>query len=453
MLGIFHSLGLESIDFQKDDYHLRMEKVCSDIMETIKYNIKSGVYGEHEDMYAAEIEKDVALKKPLIDLIFDRFGIKVKPMFVHEAYAAVMPSYINYNHIFAPKDAPFYYQSGVFGRELLQIKNRKQQSATIDLEKARVGGFFSEIEHLMFYHVPMMIEEGETPREFAATITHEIGHIFTFMEYCYKLNATNQVFQSLCDEIVGKNEKKQKEIILKDYKFGSSVKPEDIEEIINSETKVVLGYKLFKVFGLEVIDLMNKSHYNQVTSEQMADNFTVRMGLGRELVTSLDKYHRSYGDPAYSLMNAMFHTLTFMLYVLGGVAVAILGIMMPLFASFSVIAIVVLISIILGERESNLDRTYDEIKDRFMRIRHQVIEQLKDKNMPKHEIKSTLESLEAITKIVNDVGRYRGIINRIFKIFSSKDKEAFNEILNMRDLEELAHNELFVSSAKLQSNG
>lgn len=453
MLGIFHSLGLESIDFQKDDYHLRMEKVCSDIMETIKYNIKSGVYGEHEDMYAAEIEKDEALKKPLMDLIFDRFGIKVKPMFVHEAYAAVMPSYINYNHIFAPKDAPFYYQSGVFGRELLQIKNRKQQSATIDLEKAKVGGFFSEIEHLMFYHVPMMIEEGETPREFAATITHEIGHIFTFMEYCYKLNATNQVFQSLCDEIVGKNEKKQKEIILKDYKFGSSVKPEDIEEIINSETKVVLGYKLFKVFGLEVIDLMNKSHYNQATSEQMADNFTVRMGLGRELVTSLDKYHRSYGDPAYGLMNAMFHTLTFMLYVLGGVAVAILGIMLPILASFSVIAIVVLISIILGERESNLDRTYDEIKDRFMRIRHQVIEQLKNKNMPKHEIKSTLESLEAITKIVNDVGRYRGIINRIFKIFSSKDREAFNEILNMRDLEELAHNELFVSSAKLQSNG
>ena len=453
MLGIFHSLGLESIDFQKDDYHLKMEKVCSDIMETIKSNIKSGAYGEHEDMYAAEIEKDEALKKPLIDLIFNRFGIKVKPLFAHDAYAAVIPSYINYNHIFAPKEAPFYYEYGAFGKELLQIKNRKQQSATIDLEKAKVGGFFSEIEHDMFYHVPMMIKDSLTPREFAAIITHEIGHIFTFMEYCYKLNATNQVFQSLCDEVIGKNEKKQKEIILKDYKFGSSVKPEDIEEIINSETKVVLGYKLFKVFKLEVTDLMNKSHYNQATSEQMADNFAVRMGLGRELVTSLDKIHRAYRNPNYGLMNVMHHVLTFMLYVLVGVVAIMLGIMIPIFASFSVIAVMFLISLILGERESNLDRTYDEVKDRFMRVRHQIIEQLKNKNMPKHEIKSTLESLEEITKIVNDVGRYRGIINRLFKIFSSKDREAFNEILNMRDLEELAHNELFVSSAKLQSNG
>lgn len=453
MLGIFHSLGLESIDFQKDDYHLKMEKVCSDIMETIKSNIKSGAYGEHEDMYAAEIEKDEALKKPLIDLIFNRFGIKVKPLFTHDAYAAVIPSYINYNHIFAPKEAPFYYEYGVFGKELLQIKNRKQQSATIDLEKAKVGGFFSEIEHDMFYHVPMMIKDSLTPREFAAIITHEIGHIFTFMEYCYKLNATNQVFQSLCDEVIGKNEKKQKEIILKDYKFGSSVKPEDIEEIINSETKVVLGYKLFKVFKLEVTDLMNKSHYNQATSEQMADNFAVRMGLGRELVTSLDKIHRAYRNPNYGLMNVMHHVLTFTLYALAGVATIVLGIMVPIFAGFVLIAIMFLISLILGERESNLDRTYDEVKDRFMRVRHQIIEQLKDKNMPKHEIKSTLESLEEITKIVNDVGRYRGIINRMFKIFSSKDREAFNEILNMRDLEELAHNELFVSSAKLQSNG
>lgn len=452
MLGIFHN-SLESIDFQKDNYHREMEMICTTIMSEIDQKIQSGQYGHDPESHSHNAEKETDLKKLFSDKVMERFGIKVTPYLGHEAFAAVIPSYINYNHIFAPLAGPFFYEYGVFSKEIEQINKAKHKTATIDLENARVGGFFSEIEHEMFFDIPAMLRLEITPRELAAIATHEIGHIFTFMEYCYKLNMTNQVFQQLCDEIDTNNNPKQKEIIIRNYKFGEKISSEDIEDVINSETKVVLGFKLFKMFKLEVTDLMDKSHYNQVTSEQIADNFAVRMGLGRELVTSLDKMHRTYPNPNYGLGNVIMHVINFAVSVLLSVCVFIIGLMIPILAGFAILALFNLIGLILEEKESNKDRTYDEVRDRFMRVKQQIIQQLKDQKLPKHEIEYSLKSLEDIDAILVNVGRYRGILNKFFKIFSAKDREAYNQIIEMRELEELTHNDLFVSSAKLKLKG
>ena len=207
------------------------------------------------------------------------------------------------------------------------------------------------------------------------------------------------------------------------------------------------------MFKLEVTDLMDKSHYNQVTSEQIADNFAVRMGLGRELVTSLDKMHRTYPNPNYGLGNVIMHVINFAVSVLLSVCVFIIGLMIPILAGFAILALFNLIGLILEEKESNKDRTYDEVRDRFMRVKQQIIQQLKDQKLPKHEIEYSLKSLEDIDAILVNVGRYRGILNKFFKIFSAKDREAYNQIIEMRELEELTHNDLFVSSAKLKLKG
>jgi phage pi2 protein 07 len=87
---------------------------------------------------------------------------------------------------------------------------------------------------------------------------------------------------------------------------------------------------------------------------------------------------------------------------------------------------------------------------RYMRIRNDLVEALKDPELNKDEVKSIITNIYAVDSIVKDTIEYNTLIDSFLNIFSSSDRNAGKSIREEQLLEELATNMLFVKAAELR---
>ena len=106
--------------------------------------------------------------------------------------------------------------------------------------------------------------------------------------------------------------------------------------------------------------------------------------------------------------------------------------------------------ILAGSGEEGRDYTYDKLKMRYMRIRNDLVEALKDPELNKDEVKSIITNIYAVDFIVKDRIEYNTLIDGFLNIFSSSDRNAGKSIREEQLLEELATNMLFVKAAELR---
>ena len=453
-------IAMEMISIQDNGWGKELEKVIDDIL--------------------VDVKNDGAVKIKCLEIeqmIMSRFGLKVR-LIHNEELAQALPFYANTRSILFNQDFREDIASDIVNKDQKtvvenQIKLLKAPngfSGNVDLERAKVSGGFSEVESLIYINFYTLTTTGKIKKlgypiklnsaEIVAIILHEIGHLFTYIEYSTRSVRLNQVMATIASDVLNESGTANLDYIYKELKAGeSSISKEDLEDILTTSTNMIMGFKLFKLLINETgIGTANDVN-NNISSEQLADSFCSRMGYGRGLVTALAKLNNSdetllkrwnLSMTAF-LMGALWDAYnTIAVIQLYGILPVIGPYLMGYKLSKIYFSIVItLISLkFSGSGSKIID--YDAFKIRYGKIRNEAVNSLKDQSRDSEYYQQTLLDITVMDEIIKHTLVEKEIIDRFCDVVFSKDRDALKKINEENLLESLANNDLFIKAAELK---
>ena len=439
------SLGLASIDFQTDGFGKDIEEQLTIIREK---------YKKPEELF------DCKEKKVLDSIIYKRTGLMVGIEFNTDITAAVDVPTINKNHVLINNAFRGDYHSSTAIGLLEKIKKNKLVNI-INLKKAKVSGIFSELPSIILVSGKEFMKKKLSVAEYTAVILHEIGHIFVSYEFINRTSTTNQVLAAVCRSVQDKDDFKTKEIIFKEASELVKGKGEAITSLVNERDLTVISTVIIKSGIEDAISENGMSEYDATSFEQLADNFSARFGYARDLITGLDKLHKdSFLSAETSRVSyfIIFLIQSFILFIqLARIALLfILGGTILAAGAYGILLLNVFLSLLFLASFSfmgakNKDYTYDTLKVRHLRIKEQLVERIKNKNLSKKEVQSILEGIEASEKVIKETYIYAGPLEILSNFVFSSNSDVKTGIDLQRELETLSSNDFFIKSATLQT--
>lgn len=432
--------SLESIAFQDKEFG----------------NVLAGLLESLANLPSDRKRKDSEEYKTLIKLLKDRLGLKIKLIIDHpEIDAACYPgAWFNINTVMLNKDWRniniIKFVEPARGREYEKrykefIKYKKDN--WVDTKNAKVHGFFTEYEFEVFFNFVHLKKANLLPKEMSAIFMHEIGHIFTFIEYFDRTIETNQTLACVLNSLedVNGDASNPKHIYrLKEIdKINGTEFIDDLENINNKEiiTTVVLD-KTMKAIQLKSnVDTFN---YNNTAGESQADVFSIRFGLGRDLAVGLYKLHKSFGTDPRASFGALL--AAHILEINKIVSIVLLGIYMPPLA------------IMLGSlhlliaytwMEHIRDYTYDDLPIRLTRMKEQLVTEIKNPKLSNEDKKELIKSIDNLDILIKNTFKYKPLLGQLFDLISPGARREKKAIEVQRKLEELAANDIFTKAAEL----
>lgn len=389
------------------------------------------------------------------ETIFDFTGIKVAIVLDSQGPGIELPNLDRNNILINSWRRPG--SSSTDGIRL--IKDSKDAiSGWTDEATGKIGGVFSKITHRL--HINELLFNGSTPlrftpEEFAGITIHELGHIYTFYRYIGFTASTNQVLAGMSRALHGASSPEQREVILKLAADEVKLRGVDFKELSQSSDNRIIEYVFISSAIREGRSELGSSYYDLSQAEQLADEYAARWQAHRATVTALDKIERDRPfNSSYRSWTAFFLLEAVKIGMLMTTVAAI-----PLVTSPAVLGNVITGRIsawagtmyaILIAADGRGNGEYDRPAARFKRLRNQVVEQLKNKDLSKDQISQLREDLleiDNITKFVEDKDQ---LVNVLWDFLSSASRQRQSETKLQRDLEDIANNEIFVQSAALR---
>lgn len=430
-------LALEMIEIQDASFGLQLEKEID--------LIRTGVIQEDYPSYDHLIRSGHV--KTLEQLIFSRTGLQVE-LIISQDTSSILSFFSNKHSIFLNS---MWHGVNFEIKEQQEILNKAQgKKGFIDTKKAKVGGIFSEYRNKLFlnFHILVMEYQLTTP-EIVAILLHELGHAFYMCEFSDRLEATNQVLANVAKELIKKKETNLSYVYRELKSIDDTVTEQAVEEIINGN-RVIAGYKLFRVILNSVVSQVSNAKYNETAFEQLSDHFASKFGYGRPLVVALDKMHSYFDMPeksaTYNTFNLLLTNLQIIMTMMAVIAAFIFT--GPIAGIFALIFITLLLR---TAGEDFKDYTYDTLKIRYKRVRNNYIDVIKKLDLPKDELKTIVDQIYAVDRIINQTYIPVSIYNKISNLVFSNAKKADQSIREQQLLEDLAFNDLFLLSAEFKT--
>jgi hypothetical protein len=435
----------ESIAFQTNDtFGPRLEEVVGKFKALVDSGVKKRVVDDAKE-----------LREELSAVINSRLNIKVE-IITNQYLAATIPNvYVPHNPVIRD-DIRFIYETWteIGGQELITKLKNKTVVGSVDTKNARVSGWFSQQECPVFIDFyTLFSRHKQTVPEVTAIILHELGHVMKGIIFCANINSTNQVLGDIARNISGSGHGDVKYV----YSKIKSIYPEatmEIAEGLCSGNRVVMNVSAYRTFVGATKTLMNNSTYDRTTYEAMSDQFATRFGYGLSLITALEKFEGRYSeyeasvDMYESVKSALLFTCftslaCFALVMVPAPAARIFGLLIGTMFSF-------LTKILIDtQRPSTKDMTYDNIRDRYMRIRNQIVELIKDPELSTDVKSSLLNEISAIDIIIEDKKVFRSSLERLAAAVIPSDRKAVVSIQQQREIEDMIANDIFVSAQRL----
>ena len=442
--------SLEAISYQPNDPIIEeLEKLFSQI----KDKIDNVTFANNVDVLKSkEVER-------VVTLIRDRFNINLT---LHLSYWKYYPAAVFIHHNAFLQSSSFDYKtlakkavlSNADAEELISDFERFMRFANkkeghIDLKKARVYGYFSEIPVIGVFDFFNLIKEGMiTSRELVATVLHEIGHVFTGFEYHHRLLKTNLTLMNVVDAINHKDYNTAKYLLITDLKIS------DIPdlELSSNKDRIDLAGSLAEALLNQMGSEFMVSYYESTSVEASADDFAARFYLSKELASGLFKIYKSVDrqfNPTGSKYSVLSSFLSFLFFT---ILIPIIGIIFaPNAAIFFVLFTVAqfMFALLL----TNVEDPYDVPYDRLKRIAYNTINSLKDIKLPKELIQSQIETYELIMKMVNELESMPTFKDPFIMEYITKKLPFIRKKFQYKEMqqviESLMNNELFVAAHKL----
>lgn len=423
----------ESIMTQTDNFGERLEAQMKFIVEEV--------------MGANTAKVDFGGKHPVIQrieaMIWERFKIKVEIITTEHA-AAILPFYSNRNHIFIPE----FFRGDLNIREQTKLlKNFDDRRGEVNLEKATVSGIFSEYEHPLYLNFFELIKNQEfTASDLAAVTLHELGHAFYACYYSDRTDRTNQVMASIARNLLGKETGDVDYIYKELVKISPSATKASVDKMVNGP-RIVAGATWFKEVVTVVKSQTLDDTYNATSFEQRADNFATRFGYGKQLVLALDKLstfspEKNKGVRVVLQMVALSTTVILASLIFGLLATGSVGTAL-LFVLYKLV-------FISAFREDAADYTYDKLKLRYLRIRADAIDQLKNTQLKKDKVRDILDAVYAMDLSIKETAVMKTLPSYIANFVFSGARQADSSITDQQLMESLASNDLFIQAAELR---
>lgn len=328
----------------------------------------------------------------------------------------------------------------------LVVKNskkiKKSSFASVDLANSKVDGYFAEVESTLFMPEEFFSTEFRsvysklTAREWAAIVSHELGHAFTFFEFAIRYASTNEVlaYLSLKNSEGAQAYKVAVKVAANVFKLNEK-ELQVLEEAKSQEDVAVL---LLSIQDRKTRAELGCSWYDQTSCEQLADQFATRHGAGLDLITGLDKIGGLRNQGKFSLY---FSIVKFVLGLAG--AILLPGGLLTLF-------FIVLTALNTWAHATVADH-YDNAEFRPKRVMQDLVEKIKNSELPKEEVKALLVQIDQLEVIVGQKTDVPQLYHYLALLTSSSYRKSYSLEILQKQLESIASNPLFVSAAKLKT--
>lgn len=335
--------------------------------------------------------------------------------------AYVLPPHLDKNHPLLSEIHRYYYSNADAQKRIKEAKGSIKGG--IDLSTGKVTGVYTQVNSEIFVAAQILQGDLFTSEEAAAVFLHEVGHLMTYYEYLGRHVLMNHVMEDVHKAYTDTGTDKQRVELLEVVKEALDLDDLDAELAVKVKKE-----ETFRT--LIVSEVANQSHsatgtkyYDLRTFEALADQYVSRLGGGRYIVTGLDKIHRYYGVRGYEsnvqfLIIETFKTIGFIVYS-------------PLILLFMALV------------EMPID-IYDPPKDRFDRVRRDMVATMKDPKLDSDYRKRLKDDVEHIEKLINEIKDRPDAFMFIWKLIRPSLKNQMNRAQLIQELEELKDNQLFV---------
>lgn len=317
---------------------------------------------------------------------------------------------------------------------------------TVNLEKSWVSDAYAAVTSNMLFPLGMIRDRRFTSGELAAIYLHETGHMFTTLEYMTTQIANNQVIAAVVTGLNATDNKAERTALLDAARVAQGAeKYIDVERIAEINDPRIASVVYLKNYRTYLADGGGKFvTYNGNSCEQLADQFATRHGAGRELVTGLARIYDVYGIDVRKR-----NGVSLMQDIVGNLMVLVAGILgtalvTPLFA-------LIIVFYVFAALFSEPDNTYDEMKDRCVRVRNDMMEQLKQRKLSKEETIDLTVKIEKLDSFLKDFNDYKPMLVKLLSKITPVWRENKRQYDIARELETLISNDLFLAAAKLRT--
>lgn len=429
-------LVLEMIDFQLNDkFGQDMELHVTDIIASINNGVPPH-----------QVNQLNAVKK-IEECIYARLGAKVKIKNTNRVAHISLP-HIGLHHVLSEVDINKEEYSKTLKNIYTALDGVK---GGVDITNAKLSGFFSKYEHSLYLNFNGMVKVfALSAAEITAIILHELGHVFTHWEYSDRCAKTNQILGNLTKEMAKEKSKRNSVYVFKELlEINPATKKELVDSLVAGD-RVIQGPALFKFAVETVFHQLEDGKYDETSSEALADNFAARFGYARPLVSASKKMRDMFPDmEEHQLKTIVIATSTVLSVLLCILTVFMGAVFLPFLFGFVGMVLSWLLARQSGEGQK--DYTYDDMKYRYKRLRDQLVQQIKNKAFDVHDSIQLADDVEYLDELVRTTGQYRSSLDFIMNYIRPSNFRAKKSIERQQLLEDLATNDLFIQSLKLQS--
>lgn len=317
-------------------------------------------------------------------------------------------------------------------------KYGKVIEGTVDYTKGTVGGLFSEIDLHMSLSANTPAIEGMTPEELAAIVLHEIGHGWSNIALCHYQMATNLVMVAGIAAIVSEPDPKRKIAIMSDMENSLGIDIPNKAELTDYQKFEEYYVVMLSAYDEAICSATGASAYDESMSEQIADMFAARHGAGKFVITGLNKLGTAvdkYIDERRKRTNIVFRTIG---------SVLSMGIM-------TLISIPLIPAYIQIFATTNwMGGIYDRSKDRYIRLRNESANALKDQTLSKEVRTIILAEIKEMDAIIANTSNEYGIATKLAVLIRNGQRKQYRAKKLQQDLEALINNPLYITLAKMK---
>lgn len=458
-------LSTESIAPQVGDYVVtEMNKIHEEILEIGRDQYRKG----KDRMF--NLSKIPAVKD-LMDrfdiLISKRFGMEFNTTHTNMTLAACIPVPPKKSNILNrwASDLSSAESEGLTAAEEKKIidsvkssqaildEHLKTKAVIFDLNKAIIRGLPADYKVNLICNYMGMVEIELTAQEATSVMLHEIGHCWTHLEYSYRnTRNTTVLLDTFMDNYRNKNKTAKESLVLG---YIAATNDSSARELLDKNTPAVFAV-LTKNYLSFCSEYVTGGTHQYTDSEQLADSFASKFGLGGDIVSALTKAQIDNMDIIYAstiisgISGAITVFATIGLLCMGGV-----GILLALYTGiFSFFFIGLFYNLLFRGERITEEMTYDVGLRRFQRIKNETIKVLRTTELSKDDMKTLLDSIDIIDENMKIFAKYvkekDGPVERIVRMFNS-NKVEIKRLEQMT--EDLMENKLHVAANKLKLIG
>lgn len=391
------------------------------------------------DVISTKLEKirdltarDVA-DSDLTDTILKLTGLNVKIEYNVKvpwaAYVTTPPTLDKNNPLLPSKVAEAITNNDLYE----QIRNSgKVLEGTIDLKKGKVGGVFSKIESTIVLGKNLLSGKVLTPGEKTSIILHELGHLFVYYEYLSSTVKTISLLKAIGSEAYSSAPTKERIKILHEIDKAAGIDIPDKETTAGGSQETTSLVVVRECINQKRSE-MNCDYYDRRSYEYLADQYAARHGAAVELASALNKLNKATRSihSRGNVKHFFIEVISFIYYAFGGSLGSIFFIQMLLLYAAS-------------------ENRYDDPVERTTRLREQLIAQLQDKTLSDEVRASILNDIKTMDKLLPTIRSRKSFVELFWDKVIPLGRRNASVMSLQRDLEQLAHNELYYKSAQLK---